>query len=257
MRQYPWAILLVLLSVLLAGCTVRPIAQEQADGAPAATLRASETTSGAQPAQGRWTRHCWALDTWAGSVEEQLATLPEGACGHVWHWRPGYPTLPACRSVEECAALDVDALAREQPESVVYLLNEPNNPDIEGGGWPVDAATAARELAPVVARLDAAGLTPACCGLYFDRADALDGTGWWEEFTAAGGTQGVAVAHYHIFGLSVWDAMSARRHAEAALGPGLLAVSEAGWCAALKEYVHGIDSPRYIMTAVLWRERGC
>ena len=57
--------------------------------------------------------------------------------------------------------------------------------------------------------------------------------------------------------LGVWDAMSARRHAETVLGAGPLAISEAGWCAPLKRCVHGIDSPRYVMTAVLWVDRGC
>lgn len=204
---------------------------------------------------GGWTRHCWALDTgadWRASV----ALLGEGECGHLWWWGAGMPAniIPACRSVAECERLDAAAIAATAPGATVLLLNEPNNPDTAGGGWPVGAGEAARRLGPVVDRLRAAGLKAACCGLYLDAADSLGAAAWWAGYVAAGGQSDVR--HYHIFGRSAQDAAAARARAEKAM-PGPWIVSESGWCNAVRQYVHGIDAPQVPATFALWSSRGC
>lgn len=201
------------------------------------------------------TAQCWALDTWAGSVEAQIASLPEGGCGHVW-WTPrplpeGF--WPACRSVAECEGLDIERIARERPGATVLLLNEPNNPDVQGGGWPVDPRTAAIRLAVLVGELRGAGLRAACCGLYVDRSDALGAATWWKAYAAAGGLSDVR--HYHIFGLTAQDAAAAKGLAEKAM-PGPWIVSEAGFCRRVADYVQRIDSPHYIAVFTL-ASAGC
>ena len=191
-----------------------------------------------------YTAHCVALDTWAGSVEAQLASAGEGECFHVWFTPTPLPDglWAACRSVEECERLDIERIARERPGATVLLLNEPNNSDTAGGGWPVSPATAAARLRPVADKLRAAGLRVACCGLYFDKSDSLSGRAWWVAYTAAGGLSDLR--HYHIFGRTADDAEAARRLAERAMPPPWI-ISESGWCRGVADYVQGIESPRY------------
>lgn len=203
-----------------------------------------------------YTAHCTALDTWAatGSVAAQLATVGEGECFHVW-WTPTpLPDglWPACRSVSECEALDVARIARERPGATVLLLNEPNNPDIAGGGWPVAPDVAAGRLRNVVARLRQSGLAAACCGLYFDASDSLGGVRWWRAYVAAGGRSDVR--HYHVFGLTRQDAIATRAKAERAMPPPWI-VSESGWTCAVAQVVNGIDSARYHAAFVLHSAR--
>lgn len=199
-----------------------------------------------------YTRKCRALDTWqaTGSVAAQIATLPEGGCGHIW-WTPmplPEGLWPACRSVRECEALDGAALAAQRPGAVVLLLNEPNNSDTVGGGWPETPERAAERLAAVVDRMHAAGLKAACCGVYVARTDPLGGAAWMERYFAAGGR--ADAVHYHVFGRTASDARRVMRRAEA-LWPGPLIVSEAGWCEQVKRAVEATDGPRYLAVFTL------
>lgn len=248
----PWLVLLVL-GLVLAGCVA--VARSESPMQAPSPLPTPVRVYVPLVAGGGYTRHCWAMDTgqdWRTSV----AMLGEGECGHLWWWGYGMPAAiwPACRSVAECEALDAAAIARTAPGATVLLLNEPNNADTAGGGWPVDAATAARRLRPVVERLHAAGLKAACCGLLVDATDSLHAAAWWAAYVAAGGASDVR--HYHIFGNTAQDAARARGKAEKVM-PGPWIVSEAGWCRRIREYVHGIDAPQYGMTAALWSSRGC
>ena len=83
-----------------------------------------------------FTQHCVALDTWAGNVAGQINSLGEGECFHVWFTPTPLPVglWAACRSVAECERLDVAGILRARPGAIFLLLNEPQNPDVAGGG---------------------------------------------------------------------------------------------------------------------------
>lgn len=241
-------VLAVFLAFMLCACA--PLAQPASP--PAAPAPVHRTHLPLVVVEGH-TRACHALDTWAGSAVEQFATLGEGECGHVW-WTP--LPLPegfwaACRSIAECEALDTRAIARARPGSTVLLLNEPNNSDVQGGGWPVEPQVAAQRLRPVIAALHAHGLKAACCGLYLDSTDWLNAEGWMADYRAAGGR--LDLVHYHVFGRTADDARRIMRTAER-LWPGRLIVSEAGWCEAVKDVVRQVDSPRYPAVFTLARQ---
>jgi len=204
-----------------------------------------------------WTAHCVALDTWGGSVPAQLATLPEWGCGHIW-WSPNpLPDglWPACRSVAECQRLDVAGILRARPGATFLLLNEPQNPDTAGGGWPVAPEVAARELRGVIADIRAWGGKAACCGLLMTPNDR-SAANWWGRFVAAGGTKGLAATHYHIFADSATGAAQVKQRAEA-LFSGPLIVSESGFCRGVADFVRRIESPRYIAVFTLWSAGRC
>ena len=173
-----------------------------------------------------------------------MASAGEGECFHVWFTPTPLPDglWAACRSVEECEGLDVARIARERPGAIVLLLNEPNNPDYSGGGWPVAPDVAARRLDKVILRLRGAGLRGACCGLYVDKSDSLRAVDWWRAYASAGGKSDSR--HYHIFGITASDAAAARARAERAM-PAPYVISESGWNCAVSQYVQGIESPRY------------
>lgn len=240
-----------LCAAVLAGC-----AGAQPAAAPVSPLAPGQRT----PASRAWlplvmgrghTAQCWALDGWQGEPPAvQAGRAGEGGCGHIW-WTPSplpEGMWPACRSVEECERLNAQAIAKARPGGVVLLLNEPNNPDTAGGGWPISPATAAKRLALVVERLHAAGLKAACCGLYFDARDTLGAADWWKRYTAAGGLSDLR--HYHIFGRTAGDAAAARARAARAM-PGPWVISEAGWCESVKQALRRIEDRRYPAVFVL------
>lgn len=244
-------LLLVALCAVLVGCA--PILPQPQPPSPLFVPQARHAAYLPLVAVEGWTRKCKALDTWAGDVAAQIATLPEGGCGHIW-WSPD--PLPegmwsACRSVEECAGLLRRTRAGGGLGPVVLLLNEPNNPDTAGGGWPVSPERAALELRPVVEALRAAGVAAACCGVYMDSLDSLDGAGWMEAYRKAGGA--LDVTHYHVFGRTAAEARRIMRRAEAEFA-GPLVVSEAGWCESVKRAVEAVDTPRVLAVFTLARK---
>ena len=121
------------------------------------------------------------------------------------------------------------------------LLNEPQNPDVAGGGWPVAPEVAAQRLKPVIAAIRKAGGKVACCNLLMYPGDT-SAADWWARWIKAGGTQDII--SYHIFARSTAGAAQVKQRAEA-LFPGPLIISESGFCRPVADYVRRIESPRY------------